>query len=91
MADMGSSPRTVEHNLRRTFDLATEWKAILLFDEADIFLEARSLQDVKRNSLVSTLLRGLEYLQGTLQHHIFQTYTDLVKYSFPYFKPSKNI
>jgi hypothetical protein len=66
MADIGLSPRTVESNLRRIFDLATHWKAILLFDEADVFLEARSLEDVRRNSLVSTLLRILEYFQGKL-------------------------
>lgn len=64
MADVGISPRTVEFNLQRIFALATHWKAILLFDEADVFLEARSLQDVRRNSLVSTLLRILEYFQG---------------------------
>jgi ATP-dependent protease Clp ATPase subunit len=67
MADIGLSPRTVESNLRRIFELATHWKAILLFDEADVFLEARSLEDVRRNSLVSTLLRILEYFQGELQ------------------------
>lgn len=66
MADIGISPRTVESNLRRIFELATHWKAILLFDEADVFLEARSLEDVRRNSLVSTLLRILEYFQGKL-------------------------
>lgn len=66
MADIGLSPRTVESNLRRIFELATHWKAILLFDEADVFLEARSLEDVRRNSLVSTLLRILEYFQGNL-------------------------
>jgi SpoVK/Ycf46/Vps4 family AAA+-type ATPase len=50
--------------LRRIFQLATHWKALLLFDEADVFLEARSLTDVRRNSLVSTLLRILEYYEG---------------------------
>jgi SpoVK/Ycf46/Vps4 family AAA+-type ATPase len=39
---------------------------LLLFDEADVFLEARSLTDVRRNSLVSTLLRILEYYEGIL-------------------------
>jgi SpoVK/Ycf46/Vps4 family AAA+-type ATPase len=64
MADIGTSPHTVEFNLRRIFQLATHWKALLLFDEADVFLEARSLTDVRRNSLVSTLLRILEYYEG---------------------------
>jgi hypothetical protein len=64
MADIGTPLRTVEFNLRRMFQLATHWKALLLFDEADVFLEACSLQDVRMNSLVSTSLRILEYLQG---------------------------
>jgi SpoVK/Ycf46/Vps4 family AAA+-type ATPase len=56
----------VEQNLVRVFELATHWNAILLFDEADVFLESRSLKDLRRNSLVSTLLRILEYFSGIL-------------------------
>lgn len=39
---------------------------MLLLDEADIFLEERSLSDLKRNSLVSVFLRILEYYDGIL-------------------------
>ena len=66
MTDVGISPVIVERNLLRVFELATHWKALLLFDEADIFLETRSLQDLQRNSLVSVLLRILEYFKGML-------------------------
>ncbi len=66
MTDVGTSPVVVEKNLLRVFELATHWKALLLFDEADIFLETRSLQDLVRNSLVSVLLRILEYFKGIL-------------------------
>jgi SpoVK/Ycf46/Vps4 family AAA+-type ATPase len=52
--------------MRKIFELATRWKALLLFDEADIFLEKRSLSDLGRNSLVSVLLRILEYFEGIL-------------------------
>ncbi len=64
--DVGTSPVLVETNLLRIFEIATHWKALLLFDEADIFLEQRSLQDLERNSLVSVLLRILEYFKGIL-------------------------
>jgi SpoVK/Ycf46/Vps4 family AAA+-type ATPase len=66
MSDIGTSPTVVEKNLIRVFELATHWKALLLFDEADVFLETRSLTNLRRNSLVSVLIRILEYFQGIL-------------------------
>ncbi|KAK5310624.1 hypothetical protein LTR70_009352 [Exophiala xenobiotica] len=66
MSDVGTSPAAVETNMNKIFQLATQWKALLLFDEADIFLEKRSLRDRERNSLVSVLLRILEYFSGIL-------------------------
>ncbi|KAH8195787.1 hypothetical protein TruAng_010061 [Truncatella angustata] len=39
---------------------------VLLLDEADVFLEERSLADLERNSLVSVFLRMLEYYNGIL-------------------------
>ena len=46
--------------------LAVAWNAILLIDEADVFLEQRSVQDLQRNCLVSLFLRTLEYYEGIL-------------------------
>ncbi|KAL1967134.1 hypothetical protein VTN77DRAFT_3425 [Rasamsonia byssochlamydoides] len=66
ISDIGSTPDVVEQNFKLIFELATHWSALLLFDEADVFLERRSLQDMRRNSLVSVLLRILEYFQGIL-------------------------
>lgn len=45
---------TVEKNLQAGLDLATGWNAIVLIDEADVFLEQRSTSDLERNSLVSS-------------------------------------
>jgi len=42
--------------LEEFFQLANKWDAILLFDEADIFLEERlsdSVSDIDRNAVVS--------------------------------------
>lgn len=52
-SDIGIHPETIERNLEDSFKLAKRWNAILLIDEADIYLERRSLRDIKRNSLVA--------------------------------------
>ena len=64
--DLGTSSTVLDDRLSRTLDLASTWKAVLLIDEADVFLERRSLHDMERNSLVSIFLRTLEYYSGIL-------------------------
>ncbi|KAJ7269329.1 hypothetical protein B0H12DRAFT_33079 [Mycena haematopus] len=59
-------PADLERELKRIFDLAHTWKAVLLIDEADVFLAERTLTDVHRNALVSVFLRLLEHYQGIL-------------------------
>lgn len=64
--DLGSNAGDVEHSLREIMDLAQRWNAVLLLDEADIFLEARDSSDIARNALVSTFLRLLDYHPGVM-------------------------
>ncbi|KAJ6571786.1 P-loop containing nucleoside triphosphate hydrolase protein [Mycena capillaripes] len=64
--DLGTSASHLERELTRILDLAHTWKAVLLIDEADVFLEKRTLTDVHRNALVSVFLRLLEYYEGIL-------------------------
>lgn len=64
--DLGIYPDEVEKNLMKWLKLATLWKAVLLLDEADVYLESRVSGDLQRNSLVSIFLRALEYYQGLL-------------------------
>ncbi|KAF2117468.1 hypothetical protein BDV96DRAFT_644883 [Lophiotrema nucula] len=69
VSDVGTKAQFVEKNLDKTFDLAATWEAILLIDEADVFLESRSKGsgfNTERNALVSIFLRVLEYYQGIL-------------------------
>lgn len=68
VADIGLDPEKVEENLIDVFRLAASWEAIILFDEADVFLESRSndTASLPRNALVSELLRVLEYYDGML-------------------------
>jgi SpoVK/Ycf46/Vps4 family AAA+-type ATPase len=64
--DLGVRPEEVETNLENILEMVAKWKAILLIDECDVFLEARSAYDIDRNRLVSIFSRLLEYYQGTL-------------------------
>ncbi|KAK5254933.1 hypothetical protein LTR11_001693 [Exophiala xenobiotica] len=64
--DLGTEAWAVERALMRWFKLATLWKAVLLIDEADVYLESRMSGDLARNSGVSIFLRALEYYQGVL-------------------------
>jgi hypothetical protein len=52
-ADIGEDQALVESNLLNWFMLANRWDAVMLIDEADIYLERRSLADTKRGMLVA--------------------------------------
>ncbi|KAL8957914.1 MAG: hypothetical protein Q9193_004926 [Seirophora villosa] len=64
--ELGTNPRELEAELNKILDIAHSWGAVLLLDEADVFLEKRTIQDIHRNALVSIFLRLLEYFQGIL-------------------------
>lgn len=64
--DLGTTASSVESNLNDAFDLIVKWKAVLLIDETDVFLESRTTKDLERNKLVSVFLRTLEYYKGFL-------------------------
>ncbi|KAJ7766171.1 hypothetical protein B0H16DRAFT_1523250 [Mycena metata] len=64
--DLGTRATELDAALERVFDVATAWKAIVLIDEADVFLERRSLHDLERNAMVAVFLRHVEYYRGIL-------------------------
>ncbi|KAK7994554.1 hypothetical protein PG991_016142 [Apiospora marii] len=64
--DIGTKPEDVEKYLESAFHLGKLWDCVVLLDEADVFLEQRTLNDLKRNALVSVFLRVLEYYEGIL-------------------------
>ncbi|KAH7014378.1 P-loop containing nucleoside triphosphate hydrolase protein [Microdochium trichocladiopsis] len=66
VADIGTVETRVERELLKWFSLAEAWNAVLLVDEADIFLERRQNRDLARNGLVSAFLRRMEYFKGLL-------------------------
>ncbi|KAF2878451.1 P-loop containing nucleoside triphosphate hydrolase protein [Massariosphaeria phaeospora] len=58
-----------ENRLVQVLQYATIWKAVVLMDEADVFLEHRKddIADAsERNALVAVFLRHLEYFSGVV-------------------------
>jgi replication-associated recombination protein RarA len=66
VADIGTDEVLMETNLSRWFTVAASWQAVILIDEADVFLERRQGANLQRNSLVSVFLRCMEYYPGML-------------------------
>jgi SpoVK/Ycf46/Vps4 family AAA+-type ATPase len=64
--EMGTTPQDLESRLSDALQLCARWNCICLIDEADIFLERRSGNDILRNALVCVMLRELEYHPGVL-------------------------
>lgn len=64
--DVGTKPEDVEKYLDSVLYLGRIWGCVVLLDEADVFLEQRTLEDLQRNALVSVFLRVLEYYDGIL-------------------------
>jgi hypothetical protein len=64
--EISSSVDSVEQQLCEVFAMAQAWRAIVLLDDAGVFLEARQPGDIHRNSIISVVLRCLDSLQGVL-------------------------
>lgn len=60
IGDLGTDVCTVDRALVTIFALAPKWNAIVLIDEADVFLEERSSANLERNSMVAVFLRRIE-------------------------------
>ena len=64
--DLGTEPTAVEKYLESVLYLGKIWDCVVLLDEADVYLEERSMESLARNALVSVFLRVLEYYEGIL-------------------------
>lgn len=62
-SQLGISPPEVEENLRDALLRARRWNAVLLINEADVFVRARG-SDIIQNAIVGVFLRLLENLSG---------------------------
>jgi hypothetical protein len=65
MGELGTNLQDVESNLQAIFNRARRWNAMLLFDEAEVFLSKRS-DDFERSSIVGVFLRLLDLYDGIL-------------------------
>ncbi|KAJ5181212.1 hypothetical protein N7491_000767 [Penicillium cf. griseofulvum] len=65
VVDHGDS-NALEQQLDTIFKIAKHFKAVLLLDEADAFMEQRTSYHDTHNRLVTIFLRKLEYYQGIL-------------------------
>ena len=66
MGDLLQEQGEIDEELQKWFRLAEHWDAILLLDEADVFLERHITRDIARNGIVSIFLRRPEYFSGLL-------------------------
>lgn len=64
--DLGINAALLGANIKKVFEMATEWDAVILLDEADVFMAERNPNDIARNELVSIFLRELEYFRGII-------------------------
>jgi SpoVK/Ycf46/Vps4 family AAA+-type ATPase len=63
---LGTDAKKLEDQLSIIFQFGSRWNALLLLDEADVFLEQRTTENLIRHGLVSVFLRRLEYFRGIL-------------------------
>lgn len=62
---LGLSSDKVEKNLEVILKRASRWGAVLLIDEADVYIRQRG-NDIQHNAVVASFLRTLEYFDGLL-------------------------
>ncbi|KAF2190524.1 hypothetical protein K469DRAFT_387050 [Zopfia rhizophila CBS 207.26] len=53
-ADLSHEPEELEQNLLRFERNANKWDVMAFLDEADVYLERRSINELQRNSIVSS-------------------------------------
>lgn len=64
--ELGHEPTEIHKRLTSILELGENWDAVVLLDEADVFLARRDDHDLVRNAIVSVFLRELEYYQGII-------------------------
>jgi hypothetical protein len=64
-SQLGISVEDIEKNLSEVLYRNRRWNAILLFDEADVYIHARG-KDLVQNAIVGVFLRALERFEGVL-------------------------
>lgn len=63
--NLGTDAASIRKNLEEVFKRAKRWDAVLLLDEADVFVLERG-NDIQQNAIVAEFLRTLEYFDGLM-------------------------
>lgn len=64
-SQLGVTAEDLEDSLLKVFARSQRWNAILLLDEADVYVAARG-SDIQQNAIVGVFLRTIEYYKGVL-------------------------
>ncbi|MBU1173285.1 MAG: ATP-binding protein [Proteobacteria bacterium] len=64
-SQLGTDPDALEKNLMKSLGRASRWDAIMLIDEADVYVHERG-NDLQQNAIVGVFLRVLEYHASVL-------------------------
>jgi hypothetical protein len=64
-SQLGTNENNVEKELQHVLDRASRWRAILLIDEADVYVHERG-DSIQQNAIVGVFLRVLEHYRGVL-------------------------
>lgn len=64
-SQLGTDESEIEKELKITLARAERWQALLLIDEADVYVRTRE-KDIQQNAIVGVFLRVLEYYRGVL-------------------------
>lgn len=64
-SQLGIEPTELEENLLKSFTRAGRWNAVLLLDEADVYIRKRG-GNLQQNAIVGVFLRVLEYQDSVL-------------------------
>ncbi|KAJ9133324.1 p-loop containing nucleoside triphosphate hydrolase [Pleurostoma richardsiae] len=68
-AELGTSPSTLEAILLRWFRYALHWEAIILIDEAEVYMRQRSSEyhyTLDHETIVTIFLRTMDYYRGVI-------------------------
>jgi len=64
-SQLGTNEEKLEEKLTLVLELAARWRAILLIDEADVYIHERG-DDIVQNAIVGVFLRTLEFYKGIM-------------------------
>jgi hypothetical protein len=97
VGELGTTPEVLEMKLTKILEMTKSWNAVILIDEADIFLERRSENDIQRNAMVGIFLRLLERHTGVMflttnrAEHLDEAFRSRISVIFNYPKLDANI